>query len=49
MVAPQARFSDLQNMFRKTWTIGNTLGLDYAGTLEARRKLAEDLVQEVMV
>jgi len=45
--SPQAaRFSDLQSMFRKTWTIGNTLGLDYAGTLEARRKLAEDLVQE---
>lgn len=49
MLAPQAaRFSDLQRMFRNTWTIGNTLGLDYAGTLEARRKLAEDLVREAL-
>src|SRR5690606_9573111 len=50
MVAPEAtRFSDLQDMFKKaTWTIGNELGLGYAGTLEARRKLAEDLVQEAV-
>lgn len=49
MLAPQAaRFSDLQSMFRKTWTVFNEFGLDYAGTLEARRKLAEDLVQEAV-
>ena len=49
MLAPQAaRFSDLQRMFADTWTVFNTLGLDYAGTLEARRELAEDLVQEAL-
>ena len=54
LMAPEAaRFLDLQKMFKKaTWTTGdeilNYFGLDYAGTLEARRKLAEDLVQEAV-